>query len=111
MHEMKRKQSPRSKNSGNTVVIPFDVSDHLRTPADRIEYLNAWLETAPEDTAGVARALGDIARAAGMTTVARETGLSRESLYRALSAEGNPSFSTVLRVASALGMRLRVTRT
>jgi hypothetical protein len=55
MHEMKRKQSPRSKNSGNTVVIPFDVSDHLRTPAERIEYLNAWLETAPEDATGVAR--------------------------------------------------------
>lgn len=107
---MKRKQSRRSKNNGKTVVIAFDVSDHLRTPADRVEYLNAWLETAPEDTAGVARALGDIARAVGMTTVARETGLSRESLYRALSAEGNPSFSTVLRVASASGMRLRVTR-
>lgn len=106
----KRNQSPRTQKSGNKAVAPFDVADHLRTPADRIEYLNAWLETAPGDAPGIARALGDIARAAGMTAVARDTGLSRESLYRALSADGNPSFSTVLRVANALGLRLRVTR-
>ena len=85
------------------------MADHLRTPAERADYLNAWLETAPEDAAGIARALGNIARASGMTTLVRETGLSRESLYRALRTEGNPSFSTILRVTSALGIKLRVT--
>ena len=60
----------------------------------------------PDDAAGIARALGDIARAKGMTEVAKAAGLSRESLYRALSDDGNPSFATVLKVAKALGMRL-----
>jgi probable addiction module antidote protein len=68
-------------------------------------YLDAWLEEAPEDAAGIARALGDIARAKGMTQVARDTGLSRESLYKALSESGNPTFATVLKVAKALGVR------
>ena len=70
-------------------------------------YLDAWLTDAPEDSAGIARALGDIARAAGMAQLARDTGLSRESLYKALSDSGNPSLDTVLRVAKALGLRLR----
>jgi probable addiction module antidote protein len=68
--------------------------------------LDAWLEEAPEDAAGIARALGDIARAKGMTQVAKDAGLSRESLYRALSAEGSPSFATVLKVGRALGLKL-----
>lgn len=85
---------------------PYDVADHLRTPEEMAAYLDAWLEEAPEDAAGIARALGDIARAKGMTQVAKEAGLSRESLYRALSADGNPSFATVLKVARALGLRL-----
>lgn len=84
----------------------FDVSDHLDTPAMRAAYLEAWLDEAPDDVAGIARALGDIARAAGMTDVAKTTGLSRESLYRALSLHGNPSFATVLKVARAVGLRL-----
>jgi probable addiction module antidote protein len=71
-------------------------------------YLDAWLEEAPEDIAGIARALGDIARARGMTQVARDAGLSRESLYRALSADGNPSLATVLKVIKALGLQLHV---
>jgi probable addiction module antidote protein len=71
-------------------------------------YLDAWLEEAPEDIAGIARALGDIARAKGMTQVAKEAGLSRESLYRALSADGNPSLATVLKVIKALGLQLHV---
>jgi probable addiction module antidote protein len=70
------------------------------------EILDAWLEEAPEDAAGIARALGDIARARGMSQVARDAGLSRESLYEALSENGNPSFATVLKVARALGVRL-----
>jgi probable addiction module antidote protein len=85
---------------------PYDVAEHLRTPEEMAAYLDAWLEEAPDDAAGIARALGDIARAKGMSLVAREAGLSRESLYRALSAEGNPSFATVLKVAKALGVRL-----
>jgi probable addiction module antidote protein len=69
-------------------------------------YLDAWFEQAPDDAAGIARALGDIARARGMAQVARDAGLSRESLYKALSQTGNPSFATILKVARALGVRL-----
>jgi len=84
----------------------YDVAEHLRTPEEMAAYLDAWLEEAPDDAAGIAKALGDIARAKGMSQVAKDTGLSRESLYRALSGEGNPSFATVLKVARALGVRL-----
>jgi probable addiction module antidote protein len=69
-------------------------------------YLDAWFAEAPEDAAGIARALGAIARARGMTQVARDAGLSRESLYKALSESGNPSFATILKVARAVGVRL-----
>ena len=84
----------------------YDVAEHLRTPDEMAAYLDAWMDEAPEDAAGIARALGDIARAKGMSQVAKDAGLSRESLYRALSADGNPSFATVLKVAKALGVRL-----
>jgi probable addiction module antidote protein len=89
-----------------TKTVPYDVAEQLRTPEEMAAYLDAWLDEAPEDAAGIARALGDIARAKGMTQVAKDAGLSRESLYRALSAEGNPSFATVLKVARALGVKL-----
>ena len=88
-----------------TRTTPYDVAEHLRTPQEMAAYLDAWLEDAPDDAAGIAKALGDIARAKGMSQVAKDAGLSRESLYRALSADGNPSFATVLRVARALGVR------
>jgi len=91
---------------GKTKTTPYDVAEYLRTPEDIAAYLDAWLSEAPDDVAGIARALGDIARARGMTQVAKDAGLSRESLYRALSADGNPSFATVLKVARALGVRL-----
>ena len=84
----------------------FDIAEHLRTPEEMVAYLNAWLEEAPQDVAGIARALGDVARAKGMAQVAKDAGLSRESLYRALSVNGNPSLATVLKVAKALGIRL-----
>lgn len=84
----------------------YDVAEHLRTPQEMAAYLDAWLDEAPDDAAGIAKALGNIARAKGMTQVAKDAGLSRESLYRALSADGNPSFSTVLKVARALGVKL-----
>jgi len=85
--------------------VPYDVSEQLRTPEEMAAYLDAWLEDAPEDAAGIARALGDIARAKGMTQVARDAGLSRESLYKALGENSNPTFATVLKVARALGIR------
>jgi probable addiction module antidote protein len=99
------KPAVRSKRKAST--RPFDVAEHLRTPEEIAAYLDAWLEQAPDDVAGLTRALGDAARARGMTQVAKETGLSRESLYRALSAEGNPSLTTFLRVARVLGIRLQ----
>jgi probable addiction module antidote protein len=99
-------QTQSASNSQTARVTPYDVAEHLRTPEEMAAYLDAWLEEAPEDVAGIARALGDIARAKGMSQVAKDAGLSRESLYRALSSEGNPSFATVLKVAKALGLRL-----
>ena len=89
-----------------TKTTPYDVAEHLRMPEEMAAYFDAWLEEAPDDAAGIARALGDIARAKGMTQVAKDAGLNRESLYRALSADGNPSFATVLKVARALGVKL-----
>jgi probable addiction module antidote protein len=95
-----RKSAARARTSA------YDVAEHLRTPEEMAAYLDAWLDEAPDDVAGIARALGDIARARGMSQVAKDAGLSRESLYRALSENGNPSFATVLKVAKALGVRL-----
>lgn len=92
--------------SDTTQTIAYDVAEQLRTPEEMAAYLDAWFEEAPDDASGIARALGDIARAKGMSQVAKDAGLSRESLYRALSADGNPSFATVLKVARALGVRL-----
>jgi probable addiction module antidote protein len=97
---------PKIETKKPTKTTPYDVAEHLRTPEEMAAYLDAWLEEAPDDAAGIAKALGNIARAKGMTQVAKDAGLSRESLYRALSADGNPSFSTVLKVARALGVKL-----
>ncbi len=94
------------KVAAKTITAPYDVTKYLRTPKEMALYLDAWLEDAPDDVSGIARALGDIARAKGMAQVAKESGLSRESLYRALSEDGNPSFVTILRVTRALGLRL-----
>jgi probable addiction module antidote protein len=85
----------------------FDVAEHLRTAEEMAAYLEACLEEPDADAAFIARALGDIARAKGMSQVARETGLSRESLYKALSGDRSPEFETVLKVTRALGLRLR----
>lgn len=86
--------------------FPWDAAAHLETKEDIAAYLEAALEDG--DPALVAAALGDIARSRGMTTIARETGLGRESLYKALSSEGNPEFATVLKILKALGLRLQV---
>lgn len=89
-----------------TITSRYDVAEHLRTPEEMAAYLEACLEEADGDAAFVAKALGDIARAKGMTEVAREAGLSRESLYKALSGERTPSFDTILKVVGALGLQL-----
>lgn len=92
--------------TAKTKTLPYDVAEQLRTPQEMAAYLDAWLVEAPEDAQGIAHALGQIARAKGMSQVARDAGLSRESLYKALSENGNPSFAAVLKVARALGVRL-----
>lgn len=97
---------PKAAITKRTRTTRYDVAEHLRTPEEMAAYLDAWLEEAPVNAAGVARALGNIARANGMAQLAKNTGLSRESLYRALSVEGNASFSTILKVAKALGVKL-----
>lgn len=88
---------------------PWDVVEHLKTDEDMATYLEAALEDG--DSSLISAALGDIARARGMTEIARETGLGRESLYKALSPEGNPEFATVLKVIQALKMKLHVEAT
>jgi probable addiction module antidote protein len=90
-----------------TKTRPWDAAEHLQTEVDMALYLEAALEEG--DPALVAAALGDIARAKGMSEIACETGLGRESLYKALSPEGNPEFATVLKVIRALGLRLHAT--
>jgi len=84
----------------------WDAANHLKTNKDIIEYLEAVLEEG--DPGLVAAALGDVARARGMSKVAKAAGLGRESLYKALSAEGNPEFATVLKVIYSLGLKLHV---
>ena len=85
---------------------PWDAADHLESDEDIVAYLEAAFEDG--DPALIAAALGDIARARGMTKVAADAGLGRESLYKALSPNGNPEFATVLKVMQALGLVLRV---
>jgi probable addiction module antidote protein len=94
---------------GKMTTTRYDVAEHLRTPEEVAAYLEACLEVANGDAAFIAKALGDIARAKGMTQVARDAGLSRESLYKALSGERNPDFDTILKVIGALGLKLHAT--
>ncbi len=89
-----------------TKTTAFDVAEHLRTPEEMAAYLEATMEDSGGDAAAIAKALGDIARARGMSQVARDAGLSRESLYKALSGDRNPDFQTILKVVRALGMKL-----
>ena len=87
-----------------TKTRPYDAAEYLETPEDMAAYLEAALEDG--DPAVVTHALGTIARARGMSQIARDTGLGRESLYKALSPGGNPEFATVLKVVRALGLKL-----
>jgi probable addiction module antidote protein len=89
-----------------TNISRYDVAEHLRSPEEMAAYLEACLEEANGDAAFIAKALGDIAKAKGMSQIAKDTGLSRESLYKALSGERTPSFDTVLKVLNALGLKL-----
>ena len=84
----------------------YDTAEHLRTPDEMAAYFEACLEEADGDAAFIAKALGNIAKATGMAQVARDAGLSRESLYKALSGDRSPGFDTILKVVDALGMKL-----
>lgn len=86
----------------------FDAAEHLKTPEDIAAFVQAVIEEDGDDAAFVAKALGVAARAKGMSELARETGLDRASLYKALSDEGNPTFDTIAKVIRALGLRISV---
>ena len=92
---------------GKLKTTKWDVVDYLKTDEDMAEYLEAAIEDG--DPSLISAALGDIARAKGMSRIARKAGLGRESLYKALSPNGNPEFATVLKVVRALGLRLHAT--
>jgi probable addiction module antidote protein len=97
----KRKSAKRKETFSR-----WDPADHLKSEGDIAAYLSACMEEAGDDPAFIAAALGDIARAHGMIEIAKATGLTREGLYKALSADGNPTFGTVLKVLKALGIKL-----
>jgi probable addiction module antidote protein len=89
-----------------TKTTRYDVAEHLRTPTEMAAYLESVLEESNGDASMVAKAIGDIARAKGMSQVAKDSGLSRESLYKALSGERSPGIDTILKVIRALGIKL-----
>ncbi|MFN9623939.1 MAG: addiction module antidote protein [Cyanobacteriota bacterium] len=101
-------QAQLHANSKSDKLSHYDVVDYLRSPEEMAACLDTWFDEFPDDVSGIARAVGDIARAKGMTQVAKDAGLSRESLYRALSEEGDLSFSTILKVLRAVGLKLSV---
>ncbi|MNP12439.1 hypothetical protein D3C76_1046700 [compost metagenome] len=84
----------------------FDAAEFLKTPEEMAAYLDACFEEDAGDGVLIRAALNDIARAKGMTQIARDAGLGRESLYKALSSSGNPEFATIMKVMKALGLRL-----
>ena len=94
-----------------TLTTRYDIAEHLRTPEEMAAYLEACMEEADGDAAFIAKALGDIARARGMSQVAKDSGLSRESLYKALSGDRTPGFDTILKVLSALKIKLHAVAT
>jgi probable addiction module antidote protein len=96
----------RRSTMRKTKTTRYDVAEHLRNSEEMAAYLEACLKEAKGDAACIAKALGDIARAKGMSQVARDSGLSRESLYKALSGERSPDFDTILKVIRALGIKL-----
>jgi probable addiction module antidote protein len=91
-----------------TNITDWDSAEHLKTDDEIQAYLEACLEEAGDDPAFLLQGLGVVARAKNMSKLARDTGLTREGLYKALSADGNPSFATVVKVAGALGFKLSI---
>lgn len=85
---------------------PFDPANYLNTVEDVAAYLEAVIEASDDDPAAIARALGAIARSRNFSQIARQAGMSREGLYKALSSEGNPSLATIIKVSRALRLRL-----
>jgi probable addiction module antidote protein len=96
----------RSKKQAKEKFSRYDTADYLRSTKDARAYLEACMEEAGDDPVYIAVALGNVARAHGMVQLAKDTGLTREGLYKALSAEGNPSLGPVLKVLKALGLKL-----
>lgn len=90
----------------NANFAPYDSAHYLETEEDFAGYLDAVMEEGGDDPAYVARALGVVARARNLSQIARDVGMSRQGLVKALSGEGNPSFATVVKVAQALGLRV-----
>jgi probable addiction module antidote protein len=86
----------------------WDSAEHLKTEEDMQAYLQACIDESNGDAAFIAKALGNIAKAKGMAQLSRDTGLGRESLYKALSGDVNPSFDTVIKVVKALNLRLAI---
>jgi len=103
---MDRQAQKLTLHMAKTTTSRYDVAEHLRTPQEMAAYLEACIEEANGDAAFIAKALGDMARAKGMAQVAKDAGLSRESLYKALSGDRAPSFDTILKVTQALGIKL-----
>lgn len=87
----------------------YDSADYLKTEDEILAYLDAVMAEGGDDPALLAHALGVVARARNISQLARDTGMSREGLYKALSGEGNPSFATIAKVAKALGLRINFT--
>lgn len=94
-------------NTNAESFAPFDAANYLNTVEDVAAYLEAIIDENVDDPTIVARALGSIARSRNFSQIARQAGMSREGLYKALSADGNPSFATVIKVSHALGLRVR----
>lgn len=88
----------------------WDSAEHLKSEDDIALYLETCFEEAGDDAAFIAKALGNVAKAGGMTQLAKDCGLGRESLYKALSGEGNPSFATILKVLKSLNLELHVSK-
>lgn len=93
-------------SNGMETFAPFDTADYLNSVEDVAAYLEAIIEEGDDDPSVIAQALGAIARSQNFSEIARQAGMSREGLYKALSADGNPSLATVVKVARALGLRL-----
>jgi probable addiction module antidote protein len=106
MGKAKTRTKIRATTKTKIKTIPWDSAAYLKTDKDIANYLEAVFEDG--DPALIAHALGDVARAKGMAQIAKATGLGRESLYKALSPDGNPEFATVLKVVHALGLKFKV---